>query len=225
MVDRVTLDVSRRDVVVFDFDGTIADSMPSIVATATDVLREWGLPEEKIALTPQIVGPPLPHAFSLVFGVSEADARELTRIYRARYQLLGAAAWPPLPGMPELISRLSSAGKRLAVASSKRMRFLLQGLTDEGILDQFEEVQGKENDETFSKSGAIAEVLRRMGAGPDDAVMVGDRFYDVESAAEVGVPCVGVLYGKTATREELEDAGACAIARTPQELETILLGR
>ena len=53
--------------------------------------------------------------------------------------------------------------------------------------------------------------------------MVGDRFYDVEGAREVGVPCVGVLFG-TATRAELEDAGAAQVVTSVDELRRALVG-
>ena len=53
--------------------------------------------------------------------------------------------------------------------------------------------------------------------------MVGDRFYDVEGAKANGVPCIGVLFG-TATRAELEGAGAAAVVESVGELRRVLLG-
>ena len=53
--------------------------------------------------------------------------------------------------------------------------------------------------------------------------MVGDRFHDVDAAAACDVPCIGVLYGDTADRSELEDAGAAAVAATIAELKALLL--
>ena len=55
-----------------------------------------------------------------------------------------------------------------------------------------------------------------------DAVMVGDSHLDVFAAADVGIPCMGVLWGGTAPRAELEEAGAAVIAETIPELERIL---
>ena len=54
--------------------------------------------------------------------------------------------------------------------------------------------------------------------------MIGDRRFDVEAAREAGVPCVGVLFGGTADRSELEGAGACAVAEKVDDLRSILLG-
>lgn len=218
-------DPSARRVVVFDFDGTIADSMPSIVATATRVLTDWGLPPERMADVPKLVGPPFPQAFSMVFGMSDADAREVTGRYREAYERLGASAWPAFPGMAELLDGLRAAGRTLAVASSKRTRLLRRGLTDQGLIGRFDVALGKESDAPQTKARTLAEVLRRLGASPDEAVMVGDRFYDVNAATACGMPCVGVTYGRTAPRSELEQAGACAVARSVGELGRVLLGR
>ena len=66
--------------------------------------------------------------------------------------------------------------------------------------------------------------MDRTEVGPQDAVMVGDRFYDVDAATEVGIPCVGVHYAHTCEMAELWDAGAVAVAETVEELGNILLG-
>ena len=66
--------------------------------------------------------------------------------------------------------------------------------------------------------------MAQLGVTADDAVMVGDRDLDVFAARAVGIPCVGVTYGKTGTREELANAGAVAIADSVDELREVLLG-
>ena len=218
------MDLRDRSVVIFDFDGTIADTLPSIVRVAESVLREHGVAEADLARVPQLVGPPFPQAFSLVFGMDEDEAREVTRVYRERYALLGAAGWPAIEGMGELIRDLDAVGRRLGVASSKRMPLVRQGLTDEGLIGHFDVVVGKRSDDELSKAAAIREVIESLGVTTEDAVMVGDRRFDVEAAREAGVPCVGVLFGGTADRSELEGAGACVVAERVDDLRSILLG-
>ena len=73
-------------------------------------------------------------------------------------------------------------------------------------------------------AACIRRVMDRTEARPQDAVMVGDRFYDVDAATEVGIPCVGVHYAHTCEVAELWDAGAVAVAETVEELGNILLG-
>ena len=216
--------LSRRKVVVFDFDGTIADTKASIIATATTVLSGWGVPETDLARVGEIIGPPFPQAFEQVFGLSHDAAVEVTRRYRDIYTNLGVEAWPAFPGIVELLTDLRAAGRGLAVASSKRANLVHRGLDDNQITDLFDIVCAKGSDDESTKTDAIVRAMRELGVGPEDTVMVGDRFHDVEAAAGCGVSCIGVLYGQTAERAELEGAGALAVAQTVAELRELLLG-
>lgn len=211
--------LEERPLVVFDFDGTLADTRAKIVETATEVLLGFGLGEDELGDVGRIIGPPFPAAFTEVYGLSAEDAAEVTRRYRERYATLGAAAWPPFPGIPELLGRLRDAGRSCAVASSKRQAVLERCLADGGIADSFDVVRGKQDaDASTSKAETIAEVVRLAGARPTDAVMVGDRSYDARGALGAGVPCVGVTYGGTGDLEELAGAGATCVVDTVDEL-------
>lgn len=215
--------VSERDYVLFDFDGTIANTMPTIVEVATRVLREWGLSDEEIGDARRLVGPPFPAAFSQIYGFSEEDAAEITRRYRAIYNNLGPETYPTFDGIPEMLDKLRAAGKHLAIATSKNNALAQRMVSDEGIADKFDAIVGKVRDGRGAKRIIISDALKALGASCDQAVMVGDRFYDVEGALEVGLPCVGVMFG-TATREELEEAGAAAVVESCEELACVLLG-
>lgn len=217
-------DLASRQAVIFDFDGTIADTKASIISTATTVLRAWGIPEEDLTRVDQIIGPPFPQAFEEVFGLSHDDAVEVTRRYRDIYNYLGVESWPAFPGMADLLMHLHVAGKGLAIASSKRSYLVNKGLEDNNIIDLFDAVCAKPHDGGATKADCIRKAMDDLGVGVDDALMVGDRFHDVEAAIECGIPCVGVLYGQTADWQELEQAGAVAIASSVAELESILLG-
>lgn len=210
--------LEERRLVVFDFDGTLADTKPKIVETATEVLLGFGLAPEELGDVSRIIGPPFPSAFSEVYGLSREDAAEVTRRYRKIYAGLGVAAWPVFEGVPELLERLHDAGRLVAVASSKRQNVLDRCLADEGIGGLFDLVRGKQADDDTSKAQTIADVLSLMGCGATDAVMVGDRHHDVQGALAGGVPCVGVTYGDTGDEAELAGAGACVVVDTVEEL-------
>lgn len=214
---------SERRLVVFDFDGTLADTVEGITSVARRVLLAHGLSEEELGDLRRIVGPPFPQAFSLVYGFSPDEAATITEEYRAIYNQGGIELWPAYPGIPDLLARLRGAGRLLAVASSKRDPIVRQALVDEGILDSIDFVAGRLFDED-TKPASIRRCLEALDVSPDEAIMVGDRFYDMDAAREAGLPCVGVHYGQTCPREELEQAGACAIAETVEELGQVLLG-
>lgn len=214
--------LEERSLVLFDFDGTVADTRAQIVRTATTVLLGFGLAEEELGDVGRIIGPPFPLAFQEVFGLSEADAREVTRRYRELYAALGPAAWPAFPGIADLLGRLREAGRAVAVASSKRQQVLERCLDDEGLRASFDLVRGKQSDDATTKAQTIREATGLLGRGPTDAVMVGDRLFDVRGALEAGLPCVGVTYGGTGDVAELAGAGAVAVVDTVAELGSVL---
>lgn len=216
--------LAEKPVVLFDFDGALADTKPCIVRTATQVLREWGLTDEEIGDAGRLVGPPFPLAYSLVYGLSEEDAAEVTRRYREIYAGLGPERNPLFDGVRELLTELKTRGKRLAIVSSKMERFVRMALQQTGIEDLFEEVVTQTGVKDPGKAGLIAEALRRLDAKPEDAVMLGDRHYDIEGAVATGVDSIGVYLGDTAPAGELENAGATAIAMSVSQMGRYLLG-
>ena len=215
-------DLRARECILFDFDGTLADTKPTIMRVARKVLGDWGLTEEEIGDAGRLVGPPFPGAFTEVYGLSAADAAEVARRYREIYAGLGPETYPLFGGMGEVLSRLLGAGRRLAVTTSKRQPLVERMLADQGIVDDFEVIVGQTDPSKADKFHLVERTLAELDAKASDAVMVGDRFYDVDGARAAGVPCVCVLFG-TAERSELEAAGAAAICETPGELAKVLL--
>ena len=78
-------------------------------------------------------------------------------------------------------------------------------------------------DARSAKAEIVARALRELDISPADAVMVGDRTYDVYGAAANGVPCIGIRAGCT-PEGELEEAGAVAVADDFAALRALLLG-
>lgn len=217
-------DVTGRGLVLFDFDGTLANTVPAITSTARTVLLRHGRTDADLGDLRRLVGPPFPQAYSLVYGFSEEEAAQITQEYREIYHGLGPAGWPLFDGVRELLRDLRAAGRRLAVASSKRTEMVGGALADNGVEDLFDVALGKPSDENVRKADTIRRALAKLGASPDEAVMVGDRHHDVEAALACGVPCVGVSYGGTGDLAEFSEAGACSVADSVDELRRLLLG-
>lgn len=217
------MNLSDRHVVLFDFDGTLADTMATIVEVASEVLVNWGMAPEELGDVSRLVGPPFPQAFCEVYGLSWEDALDVTERYRLVYTKKGVEAWPVFPGVAQLLESLHARGRRLGVVSSKRVDLVKRGVMDNALGDLFDVCLGRTGDEG-SKASRILEAVRQLGVDIDDVVYVGDRYYDVEAAHMAGVPCIGVLWGETAPRDELEMAGAESICATVEELEHTLLG-
>ena len=116
-----------------------------------------------------------------------------------------------------------AAGFRLAVATSKPEPFSKQIISHFGLDGSFEAVCGAAMDETRTeKADVIRYALETLGVTAGESLMVGDREHDVLGAKTVGLPCVGALWGYGG-REELTNAGASALAETPEEMTELIL--
>lgn len=218
------MDLSQRTIVLFDFDGTVADTKQAIIDTATQVLLAHGIPKDELGDVSRLIGPPFPEAFSQIYGLSAHEAAMVTKHYRLIYAGLGLSAWPLFEGVSDLVRDLRNAGKTVCVATSKRQNVLDQALADEGLSHAFDLTVGKPSDEPFTKAQTIQYILDNLGALPQDAVMVGDRHHDVEGATACGIPCIGVTYGGTGDFAELSSAGACRVVDSVAQLAEVLLG-
>lgn len=216
-----------RERILFDLDGTLTDPKEGITKSVQYALRRYGIEEEDLDRLIPFIGPPLRESFERFYGFGEQQAREAVLVYREYFTDRGWRENRVIPGIPRLLERLKDQGFRLFVATSKPEVFARRILEHFGLTGFFEGIAGADLEESRCRKGdVIRYLLEREGLGGEgDAaracVMVGDREHDVLGARENGMDCVGVLFGY-GSREELEAAGARAVAATVEELEHIL---
>ena len=209
--------------IIFDLDGTLTDSGPGVMNAVTYALERFGVEvPDKTALR-AFVGPPLRESFRRFGGLSPEKADEAILVFREYYEPTGIFENSVYPGMEAALSRLKAAGRTLAVATSKLDVTSYRVLDHFGLSPYFDVVAGSRADGTLSEKAEVLEyALTRLGIGAADALMVGDRKYDVEGAAKNGVECMGVLYGY-GSEEELLSAGAICLAETPADIARLIL--
>ena len=197
-------------VVLFDFDGTRAETGAAVMRIARAVLRDAGIEAAEADLR-KMIGPPLVAGFRDNFGVSQTQAEELTAAYRALVSReVHPSDYPPIPGVPELLDALGREGRRMAVATSRKESSAHEMICELGWFDRFACVMGMDEPVRLTKADSIRAALAAMGAEPRDAVMIGDRRNDIEGAHEVGVPCIAVATGAAAPGEYDEAEVVCA---------------
>lgn len=110
----------ERPAVLFDFDGTIADTGPAVLSISRRALAARGYDLEAVGDLRQLIGPPLVDGFMLVTGGSRDEALELVDVYRELFnEYVAPDDYPPFPGIPELLRALSDRGTKIAVATSR----------------------------------------------------------------------------------------------------------
>lgn len=210
------------ETIYFDLDGTLTDSGPGIMNAVAYALKAlgWRVPERE-ALR-RYVGPPLVDSFQRYEGMRLDAARQAVEQYRVYYNVTGKFENTPYPGIRALLARLREKGRRLIVATSKPEALSVEILEHFDLARYFDFIAGSTLDETRMTKAQVLRYAMARG-GNENAVMVGDRCYDVEGARENGLSCVGVAYGYGG-RAELEAAGAISVAETVPELEQLLEG-
>jgi phosphoglycolate phosphatase len=207
--------LARPDTVLFDLDGTLVDSGPSILAALRKAFAAEGVPALPPEAERSLVGPPFHQALPPLIG----DATDrVVRTYRRIYVAEGFAFQAQVyPGIEALLDGLARDNVRLAVATSKLEPSAVAMLEHLGLAARFTTICGDTADGGRPTKGmVIAEALRRLGTSPR-TTMVGDRRHDVEGARQHNLPCVGVAWGYAAPGE-LEAAGAVAIMPDPTAL-------
>jgi len=211
--------VRDHDAVLFDLDGVLLDSRAAFVQCINTALAENGLKPREAGELYRYLGPPLHQAFAELTD-NRSVALACVESYRRHYSEVGPLATVAFPGMRELLAELH-VHTPLAVATAKAQAVAEPLLEALGLRAFFTAVLGPGLDaEDESKEETIARALAHFA--PDaQAVMVGDRWYDVAAAHANDMPAIGVLWG-IGSEQELREAGADALVRTPAELAELL---
>ena len=206
----------NKKAVLFDLDGTLTDSGEGIINCAILALEHFGLPIPRREEMRVFVGPPLSETF-VEYGVPADKTDEAIAVYRSRYIPIGKFENRPYDGIRELLEELTWRGHKLYVATSKPEGMSIDILNHFDLAKYFTMICGAALDlSRNSKEAVIAYLLEKSGE-KENMVMVGDTKFDVIGAKHHGIPCIGVSWGY-GTVEEMRDAGATAIANTPEEL-------
>jgi phosphoglycolate phosphatase len=205
--------------VLLDLDGTLTDSGLGITRCILHALERLGHPAPDPAQLRGWLGPPLADSFRSLLGAEREDlVAQAIAAYQERFSAVGMFENHVYPGIPELLAELGSRNYRLRVVTSKPTVFSERILRHFELTRHFAGIHGSQLDGTQGeKAELIARVLESQRLPANEAVMVGDRSHDILGARKNGVPAIGVLWGY-GTIEELQQAGADAIASSPGEL-------
>ena len=208
--------------IFLDLDGTLTDSGEGIMNSVAYSLRKFGIEETNREKLRTFIGPPLFASYIREYGLDHEKALLAVDYYREYFAPKGIYENRPYDGIPELLRDLKAAGRKLYLATSKPEPYALEIVKHFGLWQYLDGLFGSTmTEERTKKEEVVAYALENTGIDKDNVVMIGDRSHDIIGAKANGVRSIGVLFGY-GSREELEDAGADAIAETVEDLRQIL---
>lgn len=183
------------DLIVWDWDGTLADSTGMITNALLRAAEQVGLPAITAQEARNIIGLGLRESIQTLYGdIPREKAEALGRQYSANYYS-GESEIPLFAGATDTIIELSKRGFKQAVATGKGRRGLNLALEHCGLGKYFHSTRTV--DECFSKPHPqmLDELMDMLVVLPERTLMIGDTSYDLQMAQNAGVSAVGVTYG------------------------------
>jgi phosphoglycolate phosphatase len=188
---------------VFDWDGTLADSEQFIVNAMQAAIEQLDLDMRTRDEIRNIIGLGLMEAADVLFpGLNQIEHERLADSYRKHYSSSAKGKTALFPDVIDTLYKLKEQDYKLAIATGKSRKGLDNSLQDTGIRSFFHTTRCA--DETFSKPHPrmLMEIMDQLLIEPENTLMIGDSEYDLLMAKNTSVAPVAVSYG-TQTRERL----------------------
>ena len=210
--------------VIFDLDGTILDTLDDLADAANAALASQGYPQRTRDEVRMFVGNGIRKLIERATpdGVTDEEIVRTHEAFTAYYSAHCKDKTKPYDGIPELVAALKDKGIRSAVVSNKA-DYAVKKLCEEYFGDLFEiSIGEREGIRKKPAPDTVFEVMRVLGAAPEETVYIGDSDVDVLTAKNSGIDCIGVSYGFRG-REFLESHGAQVIADSVGKLWEMLM--
>lgn len=207
------------ELIIFDWDGTLFDSVGQIVASLQYAAQQFEQPLTDEAAK-SIIGLGLPEVMQILFPQVPHLHQELLQCYADHYVANSKAdVW--FNGVAELLMDLKQQGLKLAVATGKSRKGLDRVLAQTNSHALFDITRAASETKSKPDPLMLQEILAEMDVAVERAIMVGDTSYDLEMAQNLSMPRIGVSYGVHSI-ETLQQYQPLTIAHNVQDLHGYL---
>lgn len=212
----------QKPLIIFDWDGTLMDSIGLIVASMQQVAHAYHLniTDEQIK---SIIGLSLNKAMPILFPqLNDIAHQELIAGY-SEYYIANSHTTPLFVDIEPLLQDLLDAGKTLAVATGKRRIGLDRVMASSQTAQYFAATRCADESASKPAPKMLTDILAQLGYTPADAVFVGDSVHDIQMATALNMVSIGVSYG-AASRAVLAQSQPTRLVDTVAQLRQVLLG-
>ena len=209
--------------IIFDFDGTLADTRQLIVETMQQTIQALELTPCTDEQCASMIGLPLKQAFIELIPMSDEMGDRCVDTYRRIFNENNTLyVIPTFPNVIDTLFRLSAEGYILTIASSRSRKSLLDFVHTMHLEEIFSYILGAD-DVILSKPHPepVLRTLEAFDCSPEEALVVGDMKYDIEMGRRAGTRTCGVTYGN-GSPQDLREAGADFIVNNFEEILTLI---
>ena len=186
-----------HDTLIFDFDGTLIDSAPGILATYAHVLDAAGI-QPAVPLDASLVGPPLMPTMSKLTGpLAPERLAELVEQFKLHYADIGVANTPAYPDADATLRQLTEGGRTLYLATNKRTEPTLALLEKFGWAPHFYRVYCIDSQQPAfaDKTAMLRQLVDDNDLAPEHCLYIGDTRGDYLAASACGMRFAAALWG------------------------------
>ena len=204
---------------IFDLDGTLLNTLQDLAASTNYALRTAGMPEHSVEDVRKFVGNGVKKLMERAIpgGLENPKFDETYATFRKHYLEHSLDTTKPYDGIPEVLAELKRRGKKLAIVSNK-FYAATQELAKHFFPETIQVAIGeRENIRKKPAPDTVLEAMRQLGVGKQGTVYIGDSDVDIDTAKNVGVPCISVLWGFR-DKDFLIEHGATHLIKKPEEL-------
>jgi phosphoglycolate phosphatase len=183
--------------VIFDFDGTIVDSAPAILATLEQVLAAHQLAPRR-SFSRDLIGPPLDATLTALTGITDKSRLEqLITDFKAIYDGAGLESTILYSGMDVLIRDLAQSSYRLMLATNKRQYPTERLLAKFKLTGYFKGIHclDTRSPPYLDKATMLTALLQNESLTPQQSIYIGDTCHDELAAEKAGLPFMAVAWG------------------------------
>ena len=215
-----------KKLLIFDLDGTLGDTLPTLTESMNSVLSEFSYPLVDDAHICRAIGNGMELMCRRCIPAEHYNNAEIYRPFLARYKEEYAKNYlnidEPYAGLADAIAELKARGYAIAALSNKPHRYtvdIVEKLFGKGY---FADIRGMiEGVPTKPDPTSFLDIASNLGFTAENTIMIGDSEPDINVANNAGAECIAVSWGYR-SREQLEAAGAKTIIDKPCELLEIL---
>ena len=211
-----------KKLLIFDLDGTLGDTVPTLTESMNAVLAEFSYPLVDNDHICRSLGNGMEQLCRRCVPAEFHDEPAVYLPFLARYKEEYAKNYlnidEPYAGLAEAIGELKSRGYTVASLSNKPHRYTVDIVEKLFGRDYFAEIRGMIDGVPIKPDPtSFLDIVKKLGFAPENAVMIGDSDPDVNVAQNAGADCIAVSWGYR-SREQLAAAGAKTIIDHPHEL-------